>query len=303
MMDSGYEIVSSEAGVRQCRPMPSTEELDEFYEKRYFETNDLYVSDYNDREIRYFRDAVRRKLELVRSTFDGSIDGATVLEVGVGEGWTLDVLVDEGLDATGVDYSDVACGRHNPHVVRRLRCGKPDAVLAELTEEGLRFDIIWLDNVLEHSPDPGGLLDRLHELAGPRGRLVVEVPNDYSTLQMHLLETRAISQPFWEAVPEHLSYFSVESLQRFASVHGWEPCRLMSDFPIDLFLLNERSNYVEQPDAGKAAHWARIGFEEAFAKVPTSTMIRFLESAADIGLGRNLVGVFAADERTAQRGS
>jgi SAM-dependent methyltransferase len=173
----------------------------------------------------------------------------------------------------------------------QLICGKPEDVLRSM-DRSAAFDVVWLDNVLEHSPDPGGLLELLSDLSSEASRLVVEVPNDYSRLQLHLLEHHKISRPFWEAVPEHLSYFQSRSLAEFCLNHGWRARRLISDFPIDLFLLNEHSNYVEHPETGKAAHRARLGFEEAFRDVPVDAMLTFLESAANIGLGRNPIGVF-----------
>jgi 2-polyprenyl-3-methyl-5-hydroxy-6-metoxy-1,4-benzoquinol methylase len=290
-MNKDFKIVTRPEGFRQCEPMPSSEDLDRFYEEKYFQANDIYAREYDDQEIAFFRDAVRRKVALLRSTVDHELAGARALEVGVGEGWTLQVLDELGLEVTGVDYSDYACRQHNPAMCEHLICGKPEDVLRSMQGDG-EFEVIWLDNVLEHSPDPSGLLELLSKLSSARTRLVVEVPNDYSRLQLHLLGRQKISQAFWEAVPEHLSYFQPDSLAAFCLSHGWRSRRIMSDFPIDLYLLNDYSNYIERPETGKAAHRARLTFEEAFRDTPVESMIHFLESAAAIGLGRNLIGVF-----------
>lgn len=290
-MNEEFKIVTRPEGHRQCEPMPSSEELDHFYEEKYFQANDIYAREYDDQEITFFRDAVRRKVALLRSTVDHDLAGARVLEVGVGEGWTLQVLHELGFAVTGIDYSDFACRQHNPAMCEHLICGKPEDVLRSMQGDD-PFDLIWLDNVLEHSPDPGGLLELLSELSSARSRLVVEVPNDYSKLQLHLLAQHKISRPFWEAVPEHLSYFQPDSLAEFCLNHGWRSRRIMSDFPIDLYLLNDHSNYVEHPETGKGAHRARLTFEDAFRDTPIKSMISFLESAAAIGLGRNLIAVF-----------
>lgn len=288
-----HHIVQRGPGLRQCEPMPSPEALDRFYTEKYFQTSDIYTATYHEREIAFFNAAARRKLALVASTVQCDVAGFSALEVGVGEGWSLQVLHDHGLTVTGVDYSDAACRQHNPVVADRMRTGKPEAVLDTLIADGSTFDLIWLDNVLEHSPQPGVLLRRLLDLASDDARLIVEVPNDYSKLQLHLLERGSISRPFWEAVPEHLSYFRVDGLRDFAEQHGWMTQRTVSDFPIDLFLLDEHSNYVERPEVGKGAHWARIDFDEIFRDTDDESMLRFYEATADIGLGRNVIGVFA----------
>jgi SAM-dependent methyltransferase len=291
-MEGAFRIITAAEGVRQCDPMPSQEDLDAFYAQKYFQANDIYAPDYEPREIEFFRDSVRRKLALLHATTGTDISSARALEVGVGEGWTLQVLHESGMQVLGVDYSDWACLRHNPGVRDRLIVGKPEDVLRSLAKEGERFDLVWLDNVLEHTPDPAGLLGVLRELSAEGARLVVEVPNDYSNLQLHLLENGMVNRPFWEAVPEHLSYFRHDNFGAFCARQGWRQLRLMSDFPIDLYLLNEASNYINNADVGKAAHRARLSFEEAFRDTPADAMLAFLEAAAAIGLGRNLIGVF-----------
>jgi SAM-dependent methyltransferase len=48
-----------------------------------------------------------------------------------------------------------------------------------------RFDLIILDNVLEHLPDQPGSLRRIHELLRPGGVLYLLVPNKYWPIEVH----------------------------------------------------------------------------------------------------------------------
>jgi 2-polyprenyl-3-methyl-5-hydroxy-6-metoxy-1,4-benzoquinol methylase len=48
-----------------------------------------------------------------------------------------------------------------------------------------RFDLIILDNVLEHLPDQPGALDRIHELLRAGGVLYLLVPNKYWPIEVH----------------------------------------------------------------------------------------------------------------------
>lgn len=72
------------------------------------------------------------------------------------------------------------------------------------------FDVVTIWHVLEHTEDPGGVLELLRSWLKVDGVLVVEVPNVESTCQ-------APKNTFHEA---HLYNFNVVSLRRLAKKHG-----------------------------------------------------------------------------------
>jgi 2-polyprenyl-3-methyl-5-hydroxy-6-metoxy-1,4-benzoquinol methylase len=112
-----------------------------------------------------------------------------------------------------------------------------------LIKKGLKYDVIWLGNVLEHVLDPLSLLKRIHLLSSEVGVLVIEVPNDFSEIQKHLLLNKQIADDFWVAVPDHISYFNYQGLINICSAAEWYYGGIIGDFPIDWFLFNEYSNY------------------------------------------------------------
>lgn len=151
-----------------------------------------------------------------------------------------------------------------------------------------QHELVWLGNVLEHVLDPVGLLQSLRQLVSPGGLLVVTVPNDGSAYQEALLGSGAIPERFWIAVPDHISYFTADSLRHTTAATGWQCLALQGDFPIDLFLAHPSSNYVSDRGRGPAAHHARLQLEQLIGQAGLDPANRFYNALADVGLGRNL---------------
>ncbi|MCL4442406.1 MAG: class I SAM-dependent methyltransferase, partial [Firmicutes bacterium] len=118
----------------------------------------------------------------------------------------------KGWAVTGLDYSEFGCKSQNPDFIRYVKVGEIVELIESLTDKQQEFHVIWLDNVLEHVLAPLLLLDRCTALLRDNGVLVIEVPNDFSVLQQYLFEKQYISEPFWIAVPDHISYFNSEGL-------------------------------------------------------------------------------------------
>ena len=72
---------------------------------------------------------------------------------------------------------------------------------------------------------------------------------------------------------------------------GWTVEKVLADFPIEWFLMNEHSNYVQDRSTGKAAHASRI-FLENFLEDQVEdreALTEFFESMAKIGQGRHVI--------------
>ena len=214
----------------------------------------------------------------------------TFLDVGCGEGWALDYFQRQGWDVLGLDFSSFSLEQFHPGLRGRLRAGDLYDGLEELMAEGRQFDVLWLDNVLEHVVDPAELLRRCRALTRPSGVLLVDVPNDFSPLQQHLLAAGHIDRPFWVALPDHLSYFGPEGLRNLAAATGWRTAHLLGDQPIDLNLFNPATNYVMDKSLGKAAHQARLEQDNFLLRTaPLPAVAAYYEAMAGVGLGRSLV--------------
>jgi 2-polyprenyl-3-methyl-5-hydroxy-6-metoxy-1,4-benzoquinol methylase len=272
---------------------PLDEVLRNHYEQRYFQANAIYASAYEEREIAFFRECARRKVRLIREHApDVLARNAKCLEIGVGEGWSLDALAATDAMAEGIDYSSHGLLKWNPHLADSFCACVPMEELARRQAQGLKYQLVWLDNVLEHVPDPEQTLATIASALSSGGILLVEVPNDQSALQSFLLHEQLVDRPYWLAYPEHLSYFSLQSLSALLDSAGFERCDAIADFPIDWFLFNERSNYVRDREAGRAAHLARIQFDKFIAQQGDEAALSFYRSLAAAELGRNITALF-----------
>jgi SAM-dependent methyltransferase len=162
------------------------------------------------------------------------------------------------------------------------------ALLQAEMATGETYDVVWLQNVLEHVIDPLDLLKSLRTLVSPGGLAVVTVPNDCSITQRGALAHQHIDSAFWVAPPDHLTYFDHDSLTSAANETGWECVEMLGDFPVDWFLFHPGSNYVRDKSAGKAAHKARVQIENLIHKQPIEDVLRFWSATAKLGIGRDI---------------
>ena len=273
--------------------------LREHYERKYFQQHQSYSSQYSPEECEFFLRAARRKIAMVgQAIAPGTVASLRCLEVGAGEGWSMAALAACGASVVGVDYSRQPIEKWNPALADRLVVGHPEEELRKFAAAGRRFDLVWLDNVLEHVPDPGRLLDEIRGVLTAGAMLLIEVPNDLSPLHRFLQSHGLIERPFWQAYPEHLSYFTRESLQALLDAHDFRTEDVIADFPIDLFLLNDAANYVNDRSRGRDAHLARVRFDEFTSGFDDAEAVEFHRSLARISLGRN-ISVLCRDTRGA----
>ncbi len=126
------------------------------------------------------------------------------LDVGCGSGAALGVARALGWRTAGIEV-DAAAAEKARRFADELHAGD---VLTAPVAPG-RFDVVTAMHVLEHVPDPVGMLRRMLEWLAPGGLLIVEVPNAGG------LGARLFGRA-WSGLelPRHLSHFTPESLGR-----------------------------------------------------------------------------------------
>ena len=278
---------------------PTPHELREYYAKKYYqEARGSYEIAYSEAEVRYFRAKLEQRLAVIRRYCPAGA-GTRLLDVGCGEGYALAFFREHGWTVRGLDFSSAGVASKNPDCKDALLTGDVFELLANEIAEGRTYDVVWLQNVLEHVLDPVSLLKSLRRLVGQDGIAVVTVPNDCSITQRAALEQSHIDRNFWVAPPDHLSYFDRESLGKAATASGWDCPDVLADFPIDWFLFHPGSNYVRNSDAGKNAHRARVELENLIHTRPVEDVVDFWSSMARLGFGRDLTA-FLRPQQSAQ---
>ncbi len=266
---------------------PTQEELNSYYADKYFQQAEGSIQrTYNEDELRYIGLKNKQRSFLVER-LTKKTDGK-MLDVGCGEGFTLKHYFDLGWWVRGIDFSKAGLETQNPDMLKYVDIGDIYEKLIRYKKSSRRFDVIYLSNVLEHVVDPITLLNDLKNIISEEGVLVATVPNDGSDLQEYCLSNSLIPDRFWIAPPAHMSYFSYESLQSISNNTGWHCADIISDFPIDLYLLHKGSNYVVQKNNGKPAHQARIATEIILSDRDIVDVIDFYRAMAKVGMGRDL---------------
>lgn len=293
-MTSDMNLIKNEYGYFEIADKPTADELEAYYAEKYYQDGcgSYEASGYTDEETTYFFNKIEQKY-LAAITASPALKGGKqrFLDVGAGEGWAMKFFSNLGWECVGLDFSEYGCEANNPDQKNLLITGDIFENLKELIKKGEKYDLILLDNVLEHVLDPKELLESLHRIIENNGVLIVEVPNDFSVLQQHLFKKEHISKQFWVVVPDHLHYFNKNGLAALASDAGWLASKVISDYPIDFNLLNINTNYVNNPAVGKSCHKERVEVENLLHSISPEKTNTLYEALADLGLGRELTAV------------
>jgi 2-polyprenyl-3-methyl-5-hydroxy-6-metoxy-1,4-benzoquinol methylase len=290
------QVILNDFGFYSLVEQPTFKELEEYYANKYYQSDEgPYQNSYSIQEVEYINNKITQKYQKLRQLgFIKELGSYSLLDIGCGEGFALNYFMKKGWDVTGLDYSDYGCKSINPQCSKNLKKGDIYENIEGLIKKGLTYDVIWLDNVLEHVLDPLYLLKRIHLLSSEVGVLVIEVPNDFSEIQKYLSENRHITDDYWIAVPDHISYFNYRGLINICSAADWSYGSILGDFPIDWFLFNEYSNYNLNRNVGFAAHKARVEIENILHRISVDKTNELYQKMAELGIGRQLIGIFTS---------
>lgn len=138
--------------------------------------------------------------------------GQVMLDVGCGSGLSLLEAEQLGAEAYGVE-ADPNIRRIADELGLRVHIGS----IHDQPFPGVSFDLIVLNQVIEHIPQPGRALVALKERLKPNGRLVLVFPNRRSFWQS-LAGSKWIN---WH-IPYHLHHFDANGFSIFAERNGFQ---------------------------------------------------------------------------------
>jgi len=280
-------------GYRALSSIPTQQQLSDYYAGRYYQENlGIYQQEYEALESSWLQAMIERKYHTLRHFAPSTPSQGRYLDVGCGEGHTLAFFHAMGWNVRGIDFSIQGVRNHHSELEELVRAGDLFESLADVISAGEQFDVIWLDNVLEHVLDPFTLLSDLKKVLAPSGALVLEVPNDFSIVQLDLASRGVIEADSWVFAPDHISYFNRDGLRALAEVTGWHECGISTNIPIDWFLYHPASNYYANPQVGKDAHRARMMIEMLISAQDPDKALDLSIALAELGLGREIMAVY-----------
>jgi 2-polyprenyl-3-methyl-5-hydroxy-6-metoxy-1,4-benzoquinol methylase len=283
-----YNLIESELGYLHVENLPDGDMLKAYYSQKYFQNPEVatYSKEYTEDEMDFFDFTGKIADYLFNLYFPKS--KKYLYDVGCGEGFFLKSLRDLDWNISGVDFSSIGIERHNSDLIDFVRFGDAIKDIELQINNNSKFNLINLDNVLEHVAEPLKLLEKLRQILDDDGLIRIEVPNDNSKLQ-GLLQRQGSMNLEWVHPPDHLSYFNFENLPVVLEASGFKVVNMLADFPIELFLSNEYSNYVHNPIKGMAAHESRVMISKLIYQRGLENYIKWSEGVAAAGIGRTCI--------------
>ena len=277
-------LKKSKAGHYYVKNIPSREKLIKYYENKYFKINPRYFKKSKDFEEKYFDYTSKIRFEFLNSKIR-SKKKPTLLDVGAGTGRFLFYTKKDVKYSVGVDFGANQL-KYKLQKNNKLISINP---LEFLKKNPLDFDMITLNNVVEHSDNINELFDILMKKINKNTLVLVCIPNDFSILQKYLMKKKFITSKYWIAYPDHLHYFNSKNFIKFAKQKKFKIIDAIGDFPIETLLLNKKFNYTNPKlKIGKSAHELRCNFIKfIYENSKKKEVIDFFRSCFKLGIGRN----------------
>ena len=281
--DNGFDVIDCQrCGFKHIIHIPTVDELENIYKHDYYkEEKPLYLERYQE-DIDWWNMVYTQRYKIFEENL--SEQQRDILDIGSGPGFFLLNGKKRGWKVKGIEPS-IKAMEHS----RDLGLEVEHGFFSEQTAPDLgTFDAINLGLVLEHIPDPTGLLKLIYNQLNDDGIVCIVVPNDFNPFQL-LLRDHLDFKPWWVAPPHHINYFNFKSLAGLVERCGFEVAHKESTFPIDLFLLMG-DNYIENEETGRKCHTKRMNFEKSMSlSGPDSLLGNLYSDFAKQGIGREVV--------------
>ncbi|MDA8171766.1 MAG: class I SAM-dependent methyltransferase [Nitrospiraceae bacterium] len=258
-------------GYKRLDPIPDESYISDFYQNRYYALIQKGGRAPLLRKLMSGGTVAAKERQWLCSTLYADILAVLerqelapkqLIDVGCGTGDLIDLMNRSGWESIGLELAIDSAEIAREKGLRVYNLGIEE-FLSKKPECVSSFSAVTLLNVLEHVPSPVELLISAKKLLANSGILVINVPNDFNELQ---LSARGINKkdPWWIAIPDHINYFSFDTLGSFLDQMGFQTIYSQSDFPMELFLLMG-DDYIGDPELGGACHQKRVNFEMAIS--------------------------------------
>ena len=279
-----FDIVDCQkCGFIHILPLIETDESQEFYSNKFYqkETKDYikrHVNDYEWLSIEY-----NEKYDL----FDKNLKRnrqKRILDIGSGPGLFLKVGEKRGWEVLGFEPGKPAYHFSKNELNLNI---KNEFFDRKTFNKYGRFDVVHLNNVIEHILDPIDMLTMATEVLEEGGLICVTCPNDFNPLQLIVVEH--LKKDKWWVVPEHhINYFNICSLKNLFNNLGLVVFYETASFPLELFLLMGE-DYIGNDKVGRKMHKYRMKMEKVFNDSNNNDFKRkIFDQFAEIGIGREL---------------
>tara|TARA_A100000164_G_scaffold380569_1_gene428563 strand:+ start:1869 stop:2759 length:891 start_codon:yes stop_codon:yes gene_type:complete len=278
----------NKTGYIEAFPKPSKIFLDNFYEKIYFKkkVTKSFSSTYSKNEKT--NKIVRAKFEINFIKQKLKKEQIKFLEIGSGEGFILkEASKQNKWKIKGVDFNSFGIKKFNKSMLKNFVQINPNTFLENAILKKLKFDVVVLNNVLEHVTNPKILMSQIYKITSKSSIILISVPNDFSSLQLEAIKNKKLPKIPWFQPPQHLSYFNTENIKKFLKKCNFKIIDSVSNFPIEFFLFSKFSFFYNNSLKGKEVYKARIFLENLIYQKEFKDAYNFFNSCVKVGFGRN----------------
>jgi SAM-dependent methyltransferase len=181
------------------------------------------------------------------------------LDIGCGNGEYLLRLQSIGWQCYGVEF--------NPTAAALCRSNGLEVFQGDIAGAALparHFDFVTANHLLEHVPDPHGLMAEIARVTKPGGKVLIRTPNSASL-------GRRWFGVYWYAndVPRHLMLYSAHNLRLLAAAHGLEAVQVSTPVKPKLVLKSMDYRFAR---AGRQAGRGKLAKRLAKLYVPAARL-------------------------------
>jgi 2-polyprenyl-3-methyl-5-hydroxy-6-metoxy-1,4-benzoquinol methylase len=203
-----------QCGLEWVHPLPDMAKMRELYSSpKYYSTDNISQYGYSDyvRNKHLYVNLFNRRLDEILHHTDGR--RGLLLDVGCATGVLLELARLRGWQVCGVDVSEYATRIAREYYNLDIFTGE----LAEAAYPDEHFDVVVMDDLIEHVADPSALVQESHRILRTGGLLAVNTPNRAGL--WHLLMGR---RWFHYKQSEHTYFFSPEVISELLDRHGYD---------------------------------------------------------------------------------
>ena len=285
-------VKKNKYGFYELKDKSSEAEIRNIFENRYYqESMSTYRRDYTERELQNY-EIKNIQIEYIINKNMGDNKKIKFLDIGCGEGFASAYFLKKDYDVKCLDFSDEGLKNHNPELMDRFQQGDALDVLANLIKDGEKYDVIYMCSVLEMMYSPRDILNLIRKLLKDTGIIIISGGNDYSKLQLKLLEKKKLKKEYWLDIPGHPFYFNLDGLVKFVNESDFECVDSYAESLIDFGLINDLTNYYEHPEIGKQNFEAYVDTEQILLDLSLEKTMEVKKILGSMGLGRTITAVF-----------
>ena len=218
-----HELMKIENMPASAQDIPTKEELDKDsgIEVSLCVCEDCGLVQLKNDAVYYYRDVIRaggysttmealRKIQYKHFIEFASLEGKKIIEVGCGRGEFLGMLSDFPVEGYGTEHK-----KDLVEIAKEagLRVDEDFPESEDHIFKNGPFDAFMSFNFLEHQPHPRTYLKAIYNNLGDEGYGLITVPSFEYIMEQN---------SFYEIIPDHIAYYSFESLTHLLNICGFE---------------------------------------------------------------------------------